>query len=156
MDIKALDPEYPIQQQLGIEAGPIVLVNIFTVDPADQDALIEAWRNDALWMKKQPGYISTQLHKAIGESSMYLNYAVWDLWPTSARLLHTPSSRMRLAIIRQARLRLRIFLKRLPFQTAALPDKHIKRPPSVFERHAQTRCLRIVPGGFQPVFSFRT
>lgn len=78
MDIKALDPEYPIQQQLGIEAGPIVLVNIFTVDPADQDALIEAWRNDALWMKKQPGYISTQLHKAIGESSMYLNYAVWD------------------------------------------------------------------------------
>lgn len=29
-------------------------------------------------MKKQPGYISTQLHKAVGESSMYLNYAIWD------------------------------------------------------------------------------
>ncbi len=29
-------------------------------------------------MKAQPGYISTLLHKAIGESCLYLNYAVWD------------------------------------------------------------------------------
>ncbi|KIC38772.1 antibiotic biosynthesis monooxygenase [Ruegeria sp. ANG-R] len=76
--VKPLDPEFPIQQQLGIDAGPVVLVNLFTVDPGDQGALEEAWRSDALWMKKQPGYISTQLHKAIGESSMYLNYAIWD------------------------------------------------------------------------------
>lgn len=76
--VKPLDPEFPIQQQLGIDAGPVVLVNLFTVDPGDQEALEEAWRNDALWMKKQPGYISTQLHKAIGDSSMYLNYAIWD------------------------------------------------------------------------------
>ena len=78
INIKPLDPEFPIQQQLAVEAGPIVLLNVFTVDPSDQDDLIEAWRVDALFMKKQPGYISTQLHKAIGESSMYLNYAIWD------------------------------------------------------------------------------
>jgi hypothetical protein len=29
-------------------------------------------------MKRQPGFISTQLHRAIGESSTYLNYAVWE------------------------------------------------------------------------------
>jgi len=75
---KPLDPQCSIQQQLGAETGPVVLVNLFTVDPADQEALVEAWRNDALWMKQQPGYISTQLHKAVGESSMYLNYAIWD------------------------------------------------------------------------------
>ena len=75
---KPLDPEFPIQQQLGVDAGPVVLVNLFTVAPDDQEAMIEAWRNDALWMKKQPGYIGTQLHKAVGESSMFLNYAVWD------------------------------------------------------------------------------
>lgn len=75
---KPLDPEHPIQEQLQVEAGPVVLVNLFTVDVADQDALIEAWQADALWMKSQPGYISTQLHRAIGESSMYLNYAIWD------------------------------------------------------------------------------
>lgn len=78
VNVKPLDPDFPIQQQMGVDAGPIVLLNVFTVDPSDQDALVEAWRNDALWMKKQPGYISTQLHKAIGGSSMYLNYAVWD------------------------------------------------------------------------------
>ena len=78
VDVKPLDPTFPIQQQLGVETGPVVLVNVFTVDPSEQDAIVEAWRNDALWMKKQPGYISTQLHKAVGESSMYLNYAIWD------------------------------------------------------------------------------
>lgn len=78
VNFKPLDPDFPIQQQLGVEAGPIVLVNLFTVDANDEDALVSAWRNDALWMKKQPGYISTQLHKAVGGSSMYLNYAVWD------------------------------------------------------------------------------
>ncbi len=78
VNIKPLDPDFPIQHQLGVDVGPVVLVNVFTVDPNDEDAMVEAWRNDALWMKKQPGYISTQLHKAVGESSMYLNYAVWD------------------------------------------------------------------------------
>lgn len=75
---KPLDPEFPIEQQLGVDSGPVVLVNLFTVDAADQDALVEAWKADALWMKKQPGYISTQMHKAVGESGLYLNYAVWD------------------------------------------------------------------------------
>lgn len=78
VNVKPLDPDFPIQQQLGLESGPVVLVNLFTVDPADQDALVEAWKNDASWMKKQPGYISTQLHKAVGASSMYLNYAIWE------------------------------------------------------------------------------
>lgn len=73
-----LDPRNPIEQQLGVTSGPVVLVNLFTVDAVDQDALVAAWKEDALWMKKQPGYISTQLHKAVGASSMYLNYAVWD------------------------------------------------------------------------------
>ena len=78
VNFKPLDPDFPIQQQLETDAGPVVLVNVFTVDAGDADALVEAWRNDALYMKKQPGYISTQLHKAVGASSMYLNYAVWD------------------------------------------------------------------------------
>ncbi len=78
VSFKPLDPEFPIERQMGIDAGPVVLVNLFTVDPIDQIALVEAWKSDAQWMKKQPGYISTQLHKAVGDGSMYLNYAVWD------------------------------------------------------------------------------
>ena len=29
-------------------------------------------------MKRQPGFISTQLHRAIGDSWTYVNYPVWD------------------------------------------------------------------------------
>jgi hypothetical protein len=47
-------------------ASPAVLINIFTVPPADVDALLVAWEHDANWMKKQSGYISTQLHRGIG------------------------------------------------------------------------------------------
>ena len=54
--------------------GPIVLVNDFT----DEEAFLKAWQDDALFMKQQPGFISTQLHRAIGESPTYLDYAVWE------------------------------------------------------------------------------
>jgi heme-degrading monooxygenase HmoA len=29
-------------------------------------------------MKQQPGFISTQLHRGIGGSSVFFNYAVWE------------------------------------------------------------------------------
>ena len=73
-----LDEAFPIQRQLDVEAGPVVLVNVFTLDKADEPAFLKAWQNDAAWMKKQPGFISTQLHRAIGENATYLNQAVWE------------------------------------------------------------------------------
>ncbi|WP_375229873.1 antibiotic biosynthesis monooxygenase family protein [Roseobacter sp. S98] len=76
--ISPLNPAFPIDQQMAVDAGPVVLVNLFTVDPDDEAALIDAWRSDAMWMKQQPGYISTQLHRAVGDGSMYLNYAIWE------------------------------------------------------------------------------
>ncbi|MEM6986394.1 MAG: antibiotic biosynthesis monooxygenase, partial [Pseudomonadota bacterium] len=30
------------------------------------------------FMKQQPGYISTQLHKGVAGSSTFLNYAIWE------------------------------------------------------------------------------
>lgn len=76
--LRPLDPAFPIEQQLGTEACPVVLVNLFTVDKADEPALLAAWAHDAEFMKQQPGFISTQLHRAIGGSCAYLNYAVWE------------------------------------------------------------------------------
>lgn len=66
------------QQMQANEDGSVVLVNLFTIDAADEKALLEAWAHDAQFMKEQPGYISTQMHKAIGGSATYLNYAVWE------------------------------------------------------------------------------
>ncbi len=68
VDFQPLDPKVPIDTQLGADAAPVALVNLFTVDPADVHALLAAWEHDANWMKRQPGYISTQLHRAIGGS----------------------------------------------------------------------------------------
>jgi heme-degrading monooxygenase HmoA len=53
-------------------------VNLVTLDKADEPRFLEAWQNDAAFMKRQPGFISTQLHRAIGDSTTYVNYAVWE------------------------------------------------------------------------------
>lgn len=78
ISLRSLDPVVPIEQQLQSTASPVVLVNLFTVAEADIPALMAAWENDANWMKRQPGFISTQLHRAIGRSCMFMNYAVWE------------------------------------------------------------------------------
>ena len=78
LQLRPLDAQVPIQQQLGAQASPVILINVFTVDPSDVDALMKAWEHDANWMKQQPGYLSTQLHRGIGGSSVFLNYAVWE------------------------------------------------------------------------------
>src|SRR6201998_1594037 len=72
------DPAFPIERRLGVDATPVVLVNVFTLDKADEQSFLEAWQVDAAFMKRQPGFISTQLHRAIGESATYFNCAVWQ------------------------------------------------------------------------------
>ena len=76
--IRPLDPAFPLDRQLAVDATPVVLVNLVTLDKADEPRFLEAWQNDAAFMKRQPGFISTQLHRAIGDSPTYLNYAVWE------------------------------------------------------------------------------
>jgi heme-degrading monooxygenase HmoA len=78
LQLRPLDPLVPIARQLGETQSPVVLINVFTVDAKDADALLKAWERDANWMKQQPGYISTQLHRGIAGSAVFLNYAVWE------------------------------------------------------------------------------
>ncbi|CAB3754844.1 antibiotic biosynthesis monooxygenase [Burkholderia sp. MSh2] len=73
-----MDPAFPIQQQLALDAEPVVLVNLFTLAPADEADFLAVWKDDAEFMKRQPGFISTQLHRALGDSPTYLNYAIWE------------------------------------------------------------------------------
>jgi heme-degrading monooxygenase HmoA len=78
LEVRPMDPAFPIERQLGVESAPVVLVNVFTLDEPDEQAMLKAWQHDAEFMKAQPGFISTQLHRAIGDSPTYLNYAVWE------------------------------------------------------------------------------
>ena len=46
--------------------------------PKDADAFEKAWKADAEFFKRQPGYVSAQLHRGIGGSHMWFNYAVFE------------------------------------------------------------------------------
>jgi heme-degrading monooxygenase HmoA len=78
LELRPLDKNVPIFQQLSFDVSPVVLVNVFEVAESDIPALLKAWKDDANWMKKQPGYISTQLHRGIAGSTVFMNYAVWE------------------------------------------------------------------------------
>jgi len=77
MRFEEMDPLVPLAKQLAeAHSGPVVLVNKFTVALEERDAFTAAWADDAAFFKRQPGFISAQLHRGIGESSVFLNYAV--------------------------------------------------------------------------------
>jgi heme-degrading monooxygenase HmoA len=73
-----MDERTALSTQMEETVGPVILINQFTVEPNEADQLLNAWAVDAAWMKRQPGFISTQLHRGIGGSRVFLNYAVWE------------------------------------------------------------------------------
>ena len=83
MKLREMDERVTYMQQLQEETGPIVLINQFNVPPEDADRLLEVWADDAAYMKQQPGFISTQLHRGTAGSTTFVNVAVWE----SARAL---------------------------------------------------------------------
>jgi heme-degrading monooxygenase HmoA len=42
------------------------------------NSFLKDWAEDAARFKQEPGFISTQLHRGIGKSSVFINYAVWE------------------------------------------------------------------------------
>lgn len=74
-----LDPTCSLEEQFSdISKQTTILINLFDVDPEDQEAFKIAWQKDAEFFKRQPGYISAQLHQGIQNSRMFLNYAVFE------------------------------------------------------------------------------
>lgn len=78
-----MDERVSFIEQLREESGPVVLINKFSVARDEVESFLRAWSDDAAFMKQQPGYISTQLHRGIGGSTTFVNVAVWE----SARAL---------------------------------------------------------------------
>jgi len=71
-----MDEMVTLQQQLDQEIGPVILINKFNVKPEEVDQLLAAWTADAAFFKRQPGFISAQLHRGVGGSCVFINYAV--------------------------------------------------------------------------------
>jgi heme-degrading monooxygenase HmoA len=83
MQLREMDEQVTYLQQLQEDEGPVVLVNVFNVAPEDAERLVEAWTDDAGFMKQQPGFITAQLHRGTAGSSTFVNVAEWE----SARAL---------------------------------------------------------------------
>jgi heme-degrading monooxygenase HmoA len=78
-----MDEHTTYMQQLQQNIGPVVLINEFNVAAEEVERFMEVWAEDAAFMKQQPGFISTQLHRGIAGSTTFMNVAVWE----SARAL---------------------------------------------------------------------
>lgn len=55
----------------------VVLINKFIVEPDKAEQFLKDWSEDAKGFQHEPGFISTQIHRGIGKSSVFLNYAIW-------------------------------------------------------------------------------
>lgn len=57
---------------------PVVLVNVFHVEPEKADEFESVWAGIIRDFKSQPGFISAQFHRGTAGSGTFLNYAVWE------------------------------------------------------------------------------
>jgi len=78
VQLTEIDRTVTLARQLQDTGGRVVLVNKFDVDAKEVDQFLAAWVDDASYFKRQPGYISTQLHRGIAGSCVFLNVAVWE------------------------------------------------------------------------------
>ena len=78
-----MDENVKLTSQLeeeGTEDGgrSVILINKFNVKPDGVPELLTAWAADAAHHKQTPGFISTQLHRGIVGSCVFVNYTVWE------------------------------------------------------------------------------
>ncbi|MFD9796020.1 antibiotic biosynthesis monooxygenase family protein [Streptomyces sp. NPDC059070] len=72
------DESTPYVKQLQERTGPVTLVNTFTVPEERQEEFLALWRRDAAYFQRQPGFVSTQMHRGVGGSRVLVNIAVWE------------------------------------------------------------------------------
>jgi heme-degrading monooxygenase HmoA len=91
-----MDERTALSAQMEQPVGPVILINTFTVNADEAAQLLRAWAADAAWMKQQAGFISTQLHRGIAGSRVFLNYAVWESTEHFKRAFMLPEFRSHL------------------------------------------------------------
>lgn len=76
--IVEMDENVTLKAQLEEDVGSVILLNKFTVKTKDVDQFLKAFATTTEMFKRQPGFISAQLHRGIGGSSTFFNYVVWE------------------------------------------------------------------------------
>jgi heme-degrading monooxygenase HmoA len=58
----------------------VVLINPFEVPPGNDDEFLKGWEQAANYMRQQPGFITTHLHRALSRDARFrfVNVAEWE------------------------------------------------------------------------------
>ena len=73
-----VDERASIFTQMEEDVSPVILIEKISVDPEESNLFLKGWAAETEKFKKQPGFISTQLHRGIGGSGAFMTYAVWE------------------------------------------------------------------------------
>jgi heme-degrading monooxygenase HmoA len=92
-----MDENVTLKSQLEEDVGPVILLNKFTVQPEDVDQFLKAFTEITKMLKQQPGFISAQLLRGIGDSSIFFNYGVWESAEHFKRAFNRPKYRSSIA-----------------------------------------------------------
>src|SRR6476619_4810875 len=76
--IVEMDENITLKAQLEEDVGSVILLNKFTVKPEDVDQFLKIFAATTEIFKQQPGFISAQLHRGIGNSTTFFNYVVCE------------------------------------------------------------------------------
>src|SRR5437764_12298266 len=71
MKLREMDEGTTYLEQLQEGEGQVVLINQFEVPPEDAERFLEVWADDAAFMKRQPGFISTSSTAARPEQHVH-------------------------------------------------------------------------------------
>ena len=70
----------------------VTLVNVFTVDPKDQQRLVERWQQTTEEVIRHlPGFISANVHRSL-DGTKVINYAQWESQEAFDAMLHNPEA----------------------------------------------------------------
>ena len=68
------------EQYLEEDMSNVVLINPFEVPKGKEDEALQMWKRAADFLRRQPGFISTKLHKTIEPNARFhlVNIAEWE------------------------------------------------------------------------------
>jgi heme-degrading monooxygenase HmoA len=97
IELREMDEQITYTHQLHQDTGPIVLINQFEVATEEAERFLDVWADDAAFMKHQRGFISTQLHRGIAGSRVFMNVATWESTRALAAAFGSPEFQERAA-----------------------------------------------------------
>ena len=69
-----------------------ILINVFEVPEGRDEEFLAGWEEAKRFMERQPGYVSTALHRSLDPAARfrYVNVAVWESPEHFSAALHHP------------------------------------------------------------------